>query len=175
VGSRSLQRRVTAKHRSKAGRPHVRSRGRSRTVGDVLLCKTSPLCHLHGWARTSTIKLFSLAAFPRRPSAPQAVPGGATDPTTDNRYAKINILKPIRVCFTREWSIAIGSPSTLLSSPQFRVEFTGERKKAHLRSGLPRAGRAAGMSAAPTMGKPTATNGEVKFVTPGTCRPEIAI
>jgi len=28
-----------------------------------------------------------LASFPRRPSASQAVPGGATDPTTDNRYA----------------------------------------------------------------------------------------
>ena len=59
------------------------------TSGNVPLCKTSLLCHLRVWAGTSTISLFSLASFPRRPSAPQAVPGGATDPTTDNRYANI--------------------------------------------------------------------------------------
>jgi hypothetical protein len=59
------------------------------TTGDVLLCKTRPLCHLRACTRTSTINLFLLASFPRRPSASQAVPGGATDPTTDNRYADI--------------------------------------------------------------------------------------
>jgi hypothetical protein len=59
------------------------------TTGDVLLCKTPPLCHLRACTRTSTINLFLLASFPRRPSASQAVPGGATDPTTDNRYANI--------------------------------------------------------------------------------------
>jgi hypothetical protein len=71
------------------------------TTGDVLLCKTRPLCHLRACTRTSTINLFLLASFPRRPSASQAVPGGATDPTTDNRYADIFIFSPIRVCFTR--------------------------------------------------------------------------
>jgi hypothetical protein len=67
--------------------------------GNVLLCKTYLFCHLRACSRTSTIELFSLASFPRRPSAPQAVPGGATDPTTDNRYANVYILSPIRVCF----------------------------------------------------------------------------
>ena len=60
----------------------------AKTSGDDLLCKTGPLWHLRAGAPTSTIILFSLASFPRRPSAPQAVPGGAMDPTTDNRYAK---------------------------------------------------------------------------------------
>jgi hypothetical protein len=63
----------------------------ARTSGNGLLCKTYPFCHLRGRIRTSTIDLFSLASFPRRPSAPQAVPGGATDPTTDNRYANVYI------------------------------------------------------------------------------------
>lgn len=54
--------------------------------GHVLLCKTGLVCHLRGCRETSTISLFLLASFPRRPSASQAVPGGATDPTTDNRY-----------------------------------------------------------------------------------------
>jgi hypothetical protein len=71
------------------------------TTGDVLLCKTRPLCPLRACTRTSTINLFLLASFPRRPSASQAVPGGATDPTTDNRYADIFIFSPIRVCFSR--------------------------------------------------------------------------
>ena len=38
-----------------------------------------PLSPLRGGVSASTIRLFSLATFPRRPSAPQAVPGGATD------------------------------------------------------------------------------------------------
>ena len=37
------------------------------------------LCLLRASAGASTIRLFSLASFPRRPSASQAVPGGATD------------------------------------------------------------------------------------------------
>ena len=41
--------------------------------------KTLPLCPLRACAGASTISLFSLATFPRRPSASQAVPGGATD------------------------------------------------------------------------------------------------
>ena len=41
--------------------------------------KRHPLCPLRVRAGASTIALFSLATFPRRPSAPQAVPGGATD------------------------------------------------------------------------------------------------
>ena len=61
----------------------------TKTSGNVLLCKTQSLCHLRAFARTSNISLFSVASFPRRPSASQAVPGGATDPTTDNRYANI--------------------------------------------------------------------------------------
>jgi hypothetical protein len=72
---------------------------RSRTSGNGLLCKTYPFCHLRARRRTSTIKLFSLASFPRRPSASQAVPGGATDPTTDNRYAEI-IFFANTSCFT---------------------------------------------------------------------------
>jgi hypothetical protein len=61
--------------------------------------KTYPFCHLRARRRTSTISLFSLASFPRRPSASQAVPGGATDPTTDNRYAEI-IFFANTSCFT---------------------------------------------------------------------------
>jgi hypothetical protein len=76
-----------------------RSRFRSRTSGNGLLCKTYPFCHLRARRRTSTINLFSLASFPRRPSASQAVPGGATDPTTDNRYAEI-IFFANTSCFT---------------------------------------------------------------------------
>jgi hypothetical protein len=76
-----------------------RSRSRSRTSGNGLLCKTYPFCHLRARRRTSTISLFSLASFPRRPSASQAVPGGATDPTTDNRYAEI-IFFANTSCFT---------------------------------------------------------------------------
>jgi hypothetical protein len=40
--------------------------------------KCLALCYLRACAEASTIILFSLATFPRRPSASQAVPGGAT-------------------------------------------------------------------------------------------------
>jgi hypothetical protein len=73
--------------------PKPEARSPKQTLGNVLLCKTRPLCHLRACTRTSTISLFSLASFPRRPSASQAVPGGATDPTTDNRYADIYIFR----------------------------------------------------------------------------------
>jgi hypothetical protein len=50
----------------------------------VLLCKRRAVCHLRAAGLASTIELFLLASFPRRPCAPQAVPGGATDSETDN-------------------------------------------------------------------------------------------
>src|ERR1700683_5141505 len=63
------------------------------------------LCHLRACASASTIILFSLATFPRRPSASQAVPGGATG--SDNGLPNTQNLKLFfasKNCFTIERS-----------------------------------------------------------------------
>jgi len=120
------------------------------------LVQTGLQWHLRACTPTSTIKLFSLASFPRRPSAPQAVPGGATDPTTDNRrktfiffFAKRDVL-PRAVDSSRANDYV--SP---ICSSAWNV-LSGRHSQPRAES--IRAGKEAG---APTLSEPAATNGDV--------------
>jgi len=63
-------------------------------MGLASCAKVRVVYPLRARSGASTIDLFSLASFPRWPSAPQAVPGGAMNSDNGSPIRKIYIFSP---------------------------------------------------------------------------------